>query len=513
MRPTSGHEPTAVLPGSFQPYARAILDTVREPMLVLDEACRVVWANRRFFQTFQVAPDETVGALLQELGNGQWDIPELIRLVADLPAGDGHFDDFEVIHDFPGIGTRVMLLNARQIQLEDGSAQLTLLALEDVSERRLAERVVREREAWLDLTLRSMGDAVVVVGTAGDVTFMNREAERFTGMTMRDALGRDVADVIVLKRADTGNRIESPLRRALRDGAVSGLANDTLLVTRNGREVRVAGSGAPIRSATGTLHGAVMIFHDVTVHHRAQMALQQAKEAAEAANRTKSEFLASMSHELRTPLSVIVGYTDLLIENVSGPLADSEREILGRVRRQAAELLDLITAMLDLSRLEAGRLPLNPTDVRIEVLFDEIRQDLVWVVERSGTSCTWRAEPSLPLVFTDAGRLKVVIKNLVGNALKFTTQGGVAVDARARGTGVEIRVTDTGIGIPPQALALIFEPFRQVETTSGSAAAGTGLGLHIVKRLLSLLGGTIEVESVVGRGTTFRLWLPTRPDA
>lgn len=237
--------------------------------------------------------------------------------------------------------------------------------------------------------------------------------------------------------------------------------------------------------------------------------LLQAKEVAETAERTRSEFLSTLSHELRTPINVILGYIDLLTEGTFGPLTAGQLEPLQRIGRNAHELLTLISAMLDLSRLEAGQLPVAVQEVHVPALLAEMQNELQDVSQLSQLDFVWQAEPNLPPVSTDPGKLKTVLKNLVGNAVKFTPQGRVTVAARVGQGGLEIVVSDTGIGIPPEALPLIFDPFYQLENPSPGQLRGTGLGLHIVKRLLETLSGTVSVASEVGRGSSFCIWLPT----
>ena len=236
--------------------------------------------------------------------------------------------------------------------------------------------------------------------------------------------------------------------------------------------------------------------------------LQQAKEAAETANRAKSEFLATMSHELRTPLSVIMGYTDLLIEGSFGPLLEEQAEPLQRVDTNARELLDLISALLDMSGLESGRLPVEYSEVCVADLLQEIEAETQGMREQSGLEFVWHVADNLPALHTDYKKLKIVVKNLIGNAVKFTERGEVTIDARGDAGGGTITVTDTGIGIPPESLAEIFEPFHQVDNSSARRYGGTGLGLHIVKLLLDVLGGTVTVKSQLGHGSTFCVRVP-----
>jgi signal transduction histidine kinase len=216
-----------------------------------------------------------------------------------------------------------------------------------------------------------------------------------------------------------------------------------------------------------------------------------------------------MSHELRTPLSVITGYTDLLLEEDFGPLTPEQTTTLERVQTNAFELLDLINATLDMSRLEGGRLPMHWSTAALSDFVRDLAGEMRGLQEQTGLNFTWTVARDLPIVTTDAVKLKVVLKNLISNAAKFTERGTVAVGLRRCGDGVEISVSDTGIGIGADVLPIIFEPFRQGDSSYTRRYGGVGLGLYIVRRLLDLLGGSVAVESKPGRGSTFRVWIPT----
>ncbi len=246
---------------------------------------------------------------------------------------------------------------------------------------------------------------------------------------------------------------------------------------------------------------------EITAQQQREAALQKSKEDAETASRTKSEFLAVLSHELRSPLGVILGYIPLLLEDTFGNLTDDQANILHRINRHAQELCTLITSVLNLSRLEADRLPLEIQEVQLSQFFEELQDEVRDEQETSQLHFIWRLKEDLFSLHTDPGKLKVILKNLIRNAVKFTPAGNITVAVDGDLNGIIFSVADTGIGIAPEALTLIFEPFQQLESRQ-DPPGGTGLGLYIVKRLVSVLGGAVTVESEVGRGSTFRIWIP-----
>jgi PAS domain S-box-containing protein len=246
----------------------------------------------------------------------------------------------------------------------------------------------------------------------------------------------------------------------------------------------------------------------------ASLALANAKlvEELTRANQLKSDFLATMSHELRTPLNIAMGYTDLLLAEDFGPLTAEQNEALQRVRKAAHKQLDLVIALLDVSRLEAGQAPVEMREVDMVELMEELRGETEPSVhEKPGLALEWWVAPELRSLYTDRTKLKIVLKNVLSNAVEFTEQGSITVDVRACDGGVEFRVADTGSGIAPEVLPVIFEMFRQGDSSATRRHGGAGLGLYIVRRMLELLGGTIAVESEVGRGSTFRVWVPGGP--
>jgi signal transduction histidine kinase len=203
-----------------------------------------------------------------------------------------------------------------------------------------------------------------------------------------------------------------------------------------------------------------------------------------------------------------MGYTDMLLDGVFGSLDTEQAHSLRKVDQSARELLELIVAMLNISQLEMGQLPKELSEMRVAELLEEIRAELSARGEKSDVEFVWEVALALPPLFTDRTKLKVILKNLLANAVKFTERGEVRITAKAENDGIEFGIGDTGTGIAPEVLPIIFEPFRQGESPMTRQYGGLGLGLYVVRRLLETLGGTISVRSEVGKGSTFRVWLP-----
>ena len=252
--------------------------------------------------------------------------------------------------------------------------------------------------------------------------------------------------------------------------------------------------------------------------------LEEKKRLLEEVSRHKSAFLARMSHELRTPLNAIIGFAEVLLDDKLAPSDDDRREFLGHILASGRHLLGLINEVLDLSKIEAGRMDLQRARVEVGALIEDVGASVKALAGKKEIQLSHAVAPGLPAVWADEAKIRQVLLNLVGNALKFTPPGGkVSIEARlapagggnaaprGRGARIEIRVADTGIGIPPEEQDRIFQEFQQVAEVEG-VAQGTGLGLALAKRLVELHGGTIGVQSTPGRGSTFTFTLPVREE-
>jgi signal transduction histidine kinase len=240
--------------------------------------------------------------------------------------------------------------------------------------------------------------------------------------------------------------------------------------------------------------------------------LQWQSSELEKAYRLKSEFLANMSHELRAPINALIGYTALMLDRIYGDLTPKQEEGLQRIQASSQHLLALINDILDLAKIEAGKMPVHLEPTQLRPTIGEVAGQVEPLVRKKSLEFRLTIADDVPVMLTDRTKLKQIVLNLLSNAVKFTHRGHVAIDARRAGDTVEIRVSDTGIGIRPEHLDVIFEEFRQVDQSRTREYGGTGLGLSITRKLVSLLGGSIRAESEYGKGTTFCVALPVRSE-
>ena len=258
----------------------------------------------------------------------------------------------------------------------------------------------------------------------------------------------------------------------------------------------------------GAIDGVIVLVQDVTERAAREEQLRDALSRAEVASQAKSDFLASMSHELRTPLSAIIGYMDLLESEMVGPVEPLQKQYLGRVKSAARHLVHIIEEILTFSRVEAGKEPLQLEAVDgAAVARGVVELFEPQAVMKGLTLCA--SAPEIAMVFTDATKLRQILINVVGNAMKFTESGGVTVSVQQQGEKITFNVADTGPGMTAVDLERIFDPFTQLDQSLTRSKGGTGLGLPVSRKLAHLLGGDLLVGSVPGEGTTFSLWLPT----
>ena len=391
-----------------------------------------------------------------------------------------------------------------------------LLFAVDVTARVEAERgmqdavsAARQAAEKLRATFEQMVDGVLLADRQGRAHAANDAARSIFGDTISLVEGPfDRPGVLLLTPSGAPvARDELPWVQASSDGRV--VAHGEFVIQRRPNEsATVSVSAAPLADDKGQRVGAVAVVRDVTATHRAMAELRQANLRLEENSRLKNEFVANMSHELRTPLNAILGFASLLRSGAQGELTDLQADAVGRILRNGKSLLILIDGVLDVARIEAGVRTLHPEHFDLVESVQAAFGELESLAQQKKLAYTMRVEGEFALVFTDRGRLRQIVINLLSNALKFTSKGSIELVLMREGDAAIIEVRDTGVGIRPEHLGLIFEKFRQVDGSTTRTAGGIGLGLNIVRELTELLGGRVDVRSTFGVGSTFRLWLP-----
>lgn len=486
-------DPTPPLPLT----ADDIVDTVREPLLVLDADLRVRRANRSFYRSFEVAPENTEGRLVYELGNHQWDIPALRRLLEEVLPQDSAFDNFEVVHEFPAIGRKVMLLNARRVHRPGNHMEFILLALEDITERRRLEDERAELETRFTSLVKNIRDhSVFTLDTEGRITSWNREAERILRYTEAEALGQHFSIIFTLEDQQAGVPAEE-LHTALREGRAE---DERWHARKGGEKFWALGIVTPTHDARGSHTGFSKILRDMTDRKHGEESLRQS-------DRRKDEFLATLAHELRNPLAPIRNGLQLL-KLTSDPATWEEARAM--MERQLAQMVRLVDDLLDISRITRNQLELRKSPVELWAVVQSAVETARPQIEASGHTLTVTMPPTPIHLYADQTRLAQVFWNLLNNSAKYTEPGGrISLTAEVEGGEAVVTVQDNGIGIPAESLPRLFELFSQVDKSLERAQGGLGIGLALVRGLTEAHGGKVMVRSGGGgQGSAFEVRLP-----
>jgi signal transduction histidine kinase/CheY-like chemotaxis protein len=488
-------------------YAQDIVDTVREPLLILDPSLRVRSANRAFYQTFEVGREETENQLIYELGNGQWDIPALRTLLEDIIPQSSVFSDFELEHTFPQIGRRVMLLNARQLRAGSHD-ELLVLAMEDVTERRRAEADLEAIETYAQDIVETVREPLLIL----DASLRVRSANRAFYQTFE--VGAEETENQLIYELGNGQWDIPALRTLLEDIIPqSSVFNDFELehtFPQIGRRVMLLNA----RQLRAGSHGELLMLalEDVTERRRAEEEVAEAQKAAESANRSKSQFLANMSHELRTPLNAILGYSEMLQEEAAEQEIPGFAVDLERINSAGKHLLALINDILDLSKIEAGKMELFVERFDLAELIDEVASTVQPMVHKNQNVLKVVRTADLGKMRADQMKVRQALYNLLSNAVKFTEGGTITLNAdRQLMDGSEwivFRVVDTGIGLGDEQIDKLFLDFSQADASTTRRFGGTGLGLALTRRFCQMMGGDVSVQSVLGEGSVFTIKIP-----
>ncbi|HEY0818560.1 MAG TPA: PAS domain S-box protein, partial [Rhizobacter sp.] len=384
---------------------------------------------------------------------------------------------------------------------------LILVSEKDVTDIKV-QRDAKLMEARFRDLLESTPDGIVMANPTGHIVIANSQAESLFGYEPGELRGKPV-DILLperYRRAHVGHRSSyflQPRKRAMGSGL------DLSGVRKDGTEFPIEISLSPLRTEENAF--VMSAIRDISERKRFERALQEKNVELANANQAKDRFLASMSHELRTPLNAIIGFTGTLLMGLPGPLTPDQYKQLRTVQTSARHLLALINDLLDVAKIEAGKVDLALAPADCCAVIEEVVATLKVQAEAKGLQIAAVVPPS-PLIWTtDRRALSQIVLNLAGNAVKFTDTGSVTVSLRQEDEVLEVTVDDTGVGIPEDEQAKLFAPFSQAGSLRPRAAEGTGLGLHLSQRLAGLLGGHITFKSTPGQGSRFvlRLAAPT----
>jgi PAS domain S-box-containing protein len=521
-----------------------IINSVTDPILLTDTEGRLIVANARAEKLFAATEEESEGRRRAVELNNMLFSAALSRTAVEAPSearelllvdpSDGSDLLFEVLSttvEDPREGTGIVSVLRNITDLRRATEQIE----ENYQKLRMAEVASRAERDRLNLIIDSVADPIIVTDQSGATVLMNAPAEAlFTvspdahATAQRTVQANDAHFSSFISGLLLGETGPGEIRR----GEIS-LMNPT-----TSEHIPVEAIAGKVLTEAGELTAVVTILHDrrealerTRLYEQLQAAsdeLQMRVQSAtaelatqnellrrqaielEQASRLKSQFLANMSHEFRTPLNAILGYTHMLLQGVSGELAANIKRQLTRIDSNGRHLLTIINEILDITRIEAGKMPMQISEFDLNEIVPEVMTELDPVVTRSKLAVTAKLSPEVPQLISDRQKVKQILVNLLSNALKFTHQGGVEIavefDAGARIATIAVR--DTGIGIAPEHHEKIFEDFRQVDDSPSRQYGGTGLGLAICRRLANALGGRITLQSRLGEGSTFTLTIP-----
>jgi signal transduction histidine kinase/PAS domain-containing protein len=522
----------------------SIINAVTDPILLTDTEGRLLIANTRALTLFTASEEESEGrrsavrmnnmllssALSSKAIEATGAARRELLLANPIDGSDLLFELLSTVTEHPRHGTGVVSILRNVSDLRRASQEIE----ENYRRVRIAEAQARAESDRLNLIIDSVADPIVVTDANGATSLMNEPAERL--FTTPEGAPSSMQRAVQANDAHFSTFIAGMLVSAdkRRVGEIA------LIDPPSSTPMPVEAIAGKIVSENGELTAVVTILHDrrealekarlyeqlkeasdelerkiqaatADIAHQNELLRRQAIEL-EQASMLKSQFLANMSHEFRTPLNAILGYTSMLLQGVGGHIEGTARRQLSRIESNGRHLLTIINEILDISRIEAGRMPLQMSRFRIPELVNEVRAELEPIIIRTRLNVTIKLGRDLPPITSDRQKVKQILLNLLSNALKFTHEGTVRIEARRRAKDrtVELSVSDTGIGIASADQERIFEDFRQLDNSPTRAYGGTGLGLSICKRLAQMLGGTITVDSQVGVGSTFTLTLPSQ---
>jgi PAS domain S-box-containing protein len=524
----------------------SIINAVTDPILLTDGEGRIIIANARAEALLATDDDQSEGRRRAVALNNMLFSAALTRAAIEGAEAPRH--EVPLVDPVDGSDLLFELLSTLTTDAREGTGIVSILRNVTDLQRATAElednyRKLRQTEAdaraerdRLDLVIDSVADPILVTDPGGNTVMMNAPAERL--FTAPEAAGTDTQRLVQANDAHFSSFVSNLF---FEGGSLRRSGSIGLVDPSSGAALPMEAISGKIVSEQGEVTALVTILHDRTEELERARLFEELKNASaelelkvrqataelvrqnellrrshialEQASASKSQFLANMSHEFRTPLNAILGYTSMLLKGVSGELSAPQRRNLERIDSNSHHLLSIINDILDITRIEAGKMPLTVAEFPIPDLICEVLAEVEPLIARSKLTVSTQVDDGLPPLRSDRQKVKQVVINLLTNALKFTPQGWVTVTAGGEPTGgrVAIAVADSGIGISPKDQEVIFEDFRQADDSPTRQYTGAGLGLAICRRLASMLGGELTVRSALGEGSTFTLRLPRAP--
>ncbi len=482
-------------------YADNIIATMREPFLVLGKSLRVRTANRSFYRTFHVSQEETEGHYIYELGNGQWNIPGLLRLLEGVLSNSHPVHEFGVEHNFPAIGKKVMLLNASRFESVDSQPDLILLAIEDITERKQAEVAVQTSEVRYRRLFQTAKDGILILdANTLKIIDANPFMTELLGYSQDEFLGKELWEIGLFgdERASQAAYQELQAKGYIRYDHLP-------LETKNGERAEVEF----VSNIYQVDHRPVAQCNIRDISERRLLEKQVTEQAAALSDlhRRKDEFMAMLSHELRNPLAPISNAVHLLrLQKGENPIQQQAREV---IERQLGQLSRLVDDLLEISRITTGRVQLRQERVAMNGIVERAVESVRPLIDQHKHELTVSLSPQPIWPYADATRLEQVVVNLLNNAAKYTDEGGrIWLTVQQEDDACVLRVRDSGIGIAPELLPRIFDLFTQAARSLARSEGGLGIGLCLVQRLVEMHRGTVMAYSALGQGSEFVVRLP-----
>jgi PAS domain S-box-containing protein len=521
----------------------SIINAVTDPILLTDTEGRITVANARAEALLSAGEDESEGRRRAVALNNMLFSSALTRRAIEGVEPWRH--ELLLVDPVDGSDLLFELLSTVTVDSREGTGIVSILrnvtdlrrATQEIEENyrklRLAETVARAERDRLDLIIDSVADPILVTDPNANIVMMNAPAERL--FTADPDAGAEARRTVQANDAHFSSFVSNLF---FEPGAMRRSGSIGLVDPRTGAPLPVEAISGKIVSEHAEVTAIVTILHDRTQELEREHLYEQLKRASseleqkvreataeltrqnellrrshfeiEQASAAKSQFLANMSHEFRTPLNAILGYTSMLLKGVTGELTPHQRRNLERVDSNAHHLLAIINDILDISRIEAGKMPLTVSRFDLKDLVAEVLAEVEPIISRSRLAVTSHLTADVPPLKTDRQKVKQIVINFLTNAIKFTPQGSVEVRTEhvPSRDQIAVSVADTGIGVSPADRDRIFEDFRQADNSPTREYTGAGLGLAICRRLAGMLDGNITLESEVGRGSTFTLFVP-----